>query len=162
MGRPKEYDRDKIADDLVDWAKRPDSINLCKFCATYEVMLPPSYITVWAKESTYFSQAYEFAKTCIGARREEMLNAELMHVKAYDLNAKTYDYFLRDQLVTESDQDTEKKKRLMEHEQKLKSENNQNVSDEVIKRFEDFAGIVSRAQSERKIANSNTNADEKS
>jgi len=96
-GRPPEYDRSKIANDLIEWAKKPDSINLCKFCATYEVMLPPSYISVWAKESTEFSQAYEFAKTCIGARREELLNSEQLHVKAYDLNAKTYDYFLNEQ-----------------------------------------------------------------
>ena len=97
-GRPKEFDRDKIAKDLIAWAKLPDSINLCKFCVTYEVFIPPKYIAVWAKESDTFSAAYEFAKMCLGARREEMLNSDQLHVKAYDLNAKTYDYFLNEQV----------------------------------------------------------------
>ena len=92
FGRPREHDRDAIGQALVDWSQKPDSINLCKFCALEG--LPPSYLTKWANECDYFSKAYEYAKTNIGARREEMLNMELLHVKAYDLNAKTYDYFL--------------------------------------------------------------------
>jgi hypothetical protein len=95
MGRPKEYDRDAIALALIEWAKQPDSINLNKFCALNG--LPPSYLTVWSKDSDNFSHAYEYAKTFIAFRREEMLTADQLHVKAYDLNATTYDYFLKEE-----------------------------------------------------------------
>lgn len=97
MGRPREYDRDQIAKDLIEWAKLPDSINLNKFCALHDPIIPPSYITDWARECKNFSAAYESAKLFLGFRREEMLNSEQLHVKAYDLNATTYDYFLKEE-----------------------------------------------------------------
>src|SRR5260221_9171784 len=94
VGRPREHNREQIAIDMVDWAKRPDSINLCKFCATYEPPMDPCKISIWAKECDMFRKAYNIAKAFLGYRREEMLNAESLHVKAYDLNATTYDFFL--------------------------------------------------------------------
>lgn len=97
MGRPKEWDKKKVADELIEWAKQPDSINLCKFCALHDPIIPPSYFGVWAKEDEYFSTAYEAAKSFLGFRREEWLNGEALHVKAYDLNAKTYDFFLKEE-----------------------------------------------------------------
>lgn len=92
-GRLREHDRDEIARKLVEWALQDDSINLCKFCAMNFIV--PSKISQWASEEEDFRKAYEFAKACIGARREEMLNNQQLHVKSYDLNAKTYDYFLK-------------------------------------------------------------------
>ena len=44
VGRPREYDRIKIAEDLIIWAKKESSINFCKFCAYYEPIIPPSMI----------------------------------------------------------------------------------------------------------------------
>lgn len=93
-GRPREHDRDQIALDLIEWAKKPDSINLCKFCAYYDPIIPPSKISKWALEDENFRQAYESAKMFLGFRREEWLANETLHVKAYDLNAAVYDYFL--------------------------------------------------------------------
>lgn len=95
MGRPREYDREALAASLIEWAKQPDSINLNKFCALNGI--PPSYLTAWAKDSVDFSEAYEYAKCFLGFRREEMLSSEMLHVKAYDLNATTYDYFLAEE-----------------------------------------------------------------
>lgn len=94
VGRPKEYDRERVSKALLEWAKKPDSINLCKFCAYHDPIIPPSYLSIWANEDDEFSKAYEAAKMFLGFRREEMLSAETLHVKAYDLNATTYDYFL--------------------------------------------------------------------
>ncbi len=95
IGRPQEYDKNEIANKLINWSKKDDSINLNKFCALNSI--PPSYLSVWAKESETFSQAYELAKSHLGYRREEMLTMETLHVKAYDLNAATYDYFLKEE-----------------------------------------------------------------
>lgn len=97
FGRPREHDRVQIAKDIVEWAKKEDSINLCKFCALYEPPIPPQKLTLWSKECNNFREAYDTAKMFLGFRREEWLNAEVLHVKAYDLNAQTYDYFLKEE-----------------------------------------------------------------
>jgi hypothetical protein len=97
MGRPEKYDRKQIALDLIAWAKQDDSINLCKFCCLHDPIIPPPYLSEWAKEDKDFSEAYRVAKSFLGFRREEKLNRDEMHVKAYDLNAKTYDFFLNEQ-----------------------------------------------------------------
>ena len=96
-GRPRVHDRDQIALDIIEWARKPDSINLCKFCALYDPIIAPQKLTLWAKESDSFREAYESAKLFLGFRREEWLNAEALHVKGYDLNAETYDYFMKDE-----------------------------------------------------------------
>ena len=104
FGRPREHDREKIAKDLITWAKKDSSINLNEFCALNSIV--PPKIALWAKEDDYFRSAYEEAKAYIGYRREQKLNSGELHVKAYDLNANTYDYFLkkerRDQLEYEA------------------------------------------------------------
>ena len=97
MGRPRIHDRDEIATQLIEWAQLPDSINLNGFCCSREPPMPPSKITQWAKECDNFRQAYESAKAFIGQRREIMLSQELLHVKAYDLNATTYDHFMKEE-----------------------------------------------------------------
>lgn len=94
-GRPRVHDRLQIAADLVEWAQQDTSINLCAFCADHKPPLPPSKITQWSKECELFRQAYEITVACLGARRERRLAEGTLHVKAYDLNASTYDYFLR-------------------------------------------------------------------
>lgn len=96
-GRPREHDRDQIALDLIEWAKKDDSINLNAFCCSRDHPLAPSMITNWARECDNFKRAYEFAKTFLGVRREKLLNNGRLHVKAYDLNACTYDYFLAEE-----------------------------------------------------------------
>ncbi len=104
-GRPKEHDRKQVAKDLVEWSQLETSLNLNGFCAYYK--LPPSYVSRWAKEDDLFRQAYELAKANLGERRERLLSQDLLHVKAYDLNANVYDPFLkeerREQLQFEAD-----------------------------------------------------------
>jgi len=97
VGRPRVHDREKIGLDLIEWARKEDSINLNKFCAYYEPIIPPSKLSQWALQDSEFRQAYESAKTFLGFRREEWLNQEHLHVKAYDLNATVYDYFLKEE-----------------------------------------------------------------
>jgi len=95
-GAPRTHDRSKVAQDLIEWAQRETSINLCAFCREYKVNASP--VIRWAKEDPdEFGQAYEYAKLCLGERREKMLKDNLIHVKAYDLNATTYDLFMRDE-----------------------------------------------------------------
>ncbi len=119
-GRPREHNREQIAQDMIEWARKDDSLNLNKFCALYDPPIPPSKITHWAKEEEGFRQAYESTKAFIGFRREEKLNANELHVKAYDLNATTYDHFLK-----------EERRQQAEFEAALKSDENQKVDDKI-------------------------------
>lgn len=149
MARPREHDRMQIAKDLLEWAKQSDSINLNKFCANN--LIAPSKLSLFAKEDEIFRQAYELSKAFIAYRREEWLNQESLHVKAYDLNAATYDYFLR-----------EEKRLQAEFEANLKKETETNVSEEVKQMFSQTMNQLSSLQSERKIAESKIKIDTKS
>lgn len=94
-GRPREHDREQIAIDIIEWAKKEDSINVNKFCAYYDPIIPPTNLSIWSSQDDEFRKAYECAKSFLGFRREELLNKNKLHVKAYDLNACTYDLLLR-------------------------------------------------------------------
>ena len=94
-GQPKKWDREKIFHDLLEWSKQDDSINLCAFCDIMD--LPPSMLVQFSKEEPEYVKAYELTKSRLGARRERKLSDTTLHVKAYDLNATNYDYFLREE-----------------------------------------------------------------
>jgi predicted amidophosphoribosyltransferase len=145
-GRPREHDREKIAHDLIEWAKKDDSINLNKFCAFNEIV--PSKISQWAKEDDNFRQAYELAKSFIGYRREEMLNREELHVKAYDLNATNYDYFLRDE-----------KRQQSEFEAALKSQEIEKYTQDDLNKYQSLMSQLDKLQSDLKNADSNNNSE---
>lgn len=142
-GRPREHDREQIAIDMIKWAEKYDSINLCKFCALYEPKIPPYKLSIWAKEDEEFRKAHEIAKAFLGFRREEWLNTEKLHVKGYDLNAQTYDFFLK-----------EEKRQQAEFESSLKSQEQIAVSEHDNKRFDDLMQQIKELQSDRSIASS--------
>ena len=132
-GRPRKHDREQISIDLIEWAKKPDSINLCKFCALYDPPIPPSMITNWAREDEEFRRTLETARAFLGFRREEWLNTENLHVKGYDLNASTYDFFLK-----------EEKRQQAEFESSLKKEETQQNAGPVL--LESFQALMSMMQ----------------
>ncbi len=154
MGRPREHNRDQIAADLIEWAKKPDSINLCKFCCSREPPLNPRKLSDWAKECDNFRGSYDTAKAFLGARREEWLNQEHLHVKAYDLNAANYDYFLK-----EEKQDQQK------YESLLKADEAKAVDASFNDKFDKFNKAIDQARESSKALKSsdiNSNADAKS
>jgi len=119
MGRPRLHDREQIAEDLVAWAQLSTSINMNGFCATRDPPLAPSFVTNWAREDSDFRAAYDSAKAILGMRREQRLSDGSLHLKAYDLNAKVYDHFLKEewkesikfesQVAKEKEEETEHK-----------------------------------------------------
>lgn len=96
-GRPRVHEPLKLADELIEWAKQEDSINLNAFCCTRDPLLPYSSYKSILEVSKEFSAAHEIAKQFIAYRRESWLNEERLHVKSYDLNALTYDQFLKEE-----------------------------------------------------------------
>lgn len=109
-GRPREHDRDKISIELIEWAKKEDSINFNKFCCTREPPIPATKLLLWAKEDDKFRMAYETAKAFLGCRREEWLSKEMLHVKAFDLNATVYDLIAKDEKMEMSSYDASLRK----------------------------------------------------
>lgn len=94
MVRLREYDRDDIAMQLIEWAQKDDSINLNAFCG--KLLIDPHKISEWARQEESFRSAYRLAKSLIAARREMRLSENTLHQKAYDLNASVYDHFLKE------------------------------------------------------------------
>lgn len=160
-GRPREHDRDAIAEELIEWAKKEDSINLCGFCCSREPPLAPTKVTDWARECSRFRVAYETAKMFIGARREANLNKGKLHVKAYDLNATVYDHFLKDEKRLQMELELDIKKQLIEWEAKLKSSGNV-VDEAVLEQFNALMGQLSALQEARKMADKSKRAESKS
>jgi hypothetical protein len=104
-GRPRVHDRESIAEELIEWAKLPDSINFNKFCCTREPPIPASKLLQYSKDCDQFRAAYETAKTFIASRREEWLSKDQLHVKAYDLNATVYDLFAKDDKIENAERE---------------------------------------------------------
>jgi len=104
MGRPG-HDIDEMAIALLEWAKKPTSLNLCGFSA--EHLISPRTVMHWAKTNEHFLRAYETVKGILGDRREQMLSEGKLHKSAYEKNTNTYDLYSkeesREQLTFESD-----------------------------------------------------------
>lgn len=94
VGRPLKYDRREYAIKLLDWAMKPESLNLNQFCA--DNFIPHCYISKWAHENKEFNNAYQAVLQKLAYRREQALREGKLHVKAYDLNIKVYDKVKRD------------------------------------------------------------------
>lgn len=144
MARPRKHDREKLAEELVLWAKKPDSINLNKFCAMN--LIAPSKIAFWAKDDEEFRTAYEIAKSFLAYRREELLNLDELHVKAYDLNATTYDFFLR-----------EERRQQAQFEAELKAQEDKAVADSFIDKYDSFMQQLEKLQGDSALRNADSN-----
>ena len=152
VGRPREHDREQIAIDIIQWAKKVDSINLNKFCALYKPPFPPKKLSEWAKENDEFRESYEIAKAFLAFRREEKLNSEELHVKAYDLNAAAYDYFIKEEKMAQA-----------QFEASLKTQTDSHIDEKIMENFDrTMKQLDSLQSSARKIDESKSNNEQKS
>lgn len=94
-GRPREHDRSKIAQDMILWARKEDSLNLNGFCA--DCLIPPQKLSEWAKEDSEFREVLWVVKSFLARRREKCVSEGTLHQKAYDLNAKVYDALIKEE-----------------------------------------------------------------
>jgi hypothetical protein len=114
-GRPREYDAEKIADELVEWAKQEDSINIAQFCADRGYL--PGLIWRLEKESEDFSYAYTISRLKLAERRERMLNTDLLNYGAWQRYQRGYDPFLAKEEDEKDDKDAARKKDVVVTEQ---------------------------------------------
>lgn len=95
IGRERTYDREKIAQEMIEWAQLDSSVNLNGFCAIK--LIPPGTLLRWKDEEHSFRESYELVKSILGNRREKMVSDGSLHVKAFAINATNYDKFLKEE-----------------------------------------------------------------
>lgn len=67
-GRPREYDRLKIGDDLIEWAKNnPDCLTIPHFATS--IGLHSRILINWCEQDSEFRDKYMLAKEIIGLNR---------------------------------------------------------------------------------------------
>lgn len=114
-GRPREYDAEKIAQELIEWSKDEESINIAQFCADRGYL--PGLIWRLEKESEDFSYAYTLARLKLAERRERLMNNNLLNYGAWQRYQRGYDPFLAKDEKQEKDEDAERRKGIVESEQ---------------------------------------------
>jgi len=112
-GRPREYDAEKIADELLEWVKDEESINFVQFCADRGYL--PGLIWRLDQENEEFSYAYSIAKMKLAERRERFLNAEILNYGAYQRYQSSYDPFLKRHEKDDKDEDAARAKGIAQH-----------------------------------------------
>jgi hypothetical protein len=113
-GRPREYDAQKIADELIEWSKDEESINIAQFCADRGYL--PGLIWRLEKESEDFSYAYTIARLKLAERRERLMNNNLLNYGAWQRYQRGYDPFLEKDEDSKDDKDAARKKGIVETE----------------------------------------------
>jgi len=114
-GRPREYDPQKIADELLEWSKDEESINIAQFCADRGYL--PELIWRLEKESEDFSYAYTISRLKLAERRERLLNHDLLNYGSWQRYQRGYDPFLAKEEDDKEDKDTLRKKGIADTEQ---------------------------------------------
>ena len=98
-GRPPKHDWYSIFKDMDEWSKTDACISINAFVAQHKSDVTPRMLiekaALYDDDNKYFSCTYELVKSRIGARRESNLSLGTLHAKAYDLNAKAYDYVMK-------------------------------------------------------------------
>jgi len=95
-GRPREWDIDYLNQEILHWARLPNSLNINAFCHSLNPEIDPDYLLQLVKKNPEFSRTYRIVKTYLAARREEANSEKLLGEKAYVANLKHYDLFLKE------------------------------------------------------------------
>ena len=115
QGRPREYDPQKIIEEMLEWVKDDDSINFAGFCADRGYL--PGLIWRLEQESQDFEDAYTLVKMKLAEKRERYLNADALNYGAWQRYQAGYDPFLSKAEDEEKDKDAARKKGIVENEQ---------------------------------------------
>lgn len=159
MGRPREHDRKKIAQELLEWSTNPTAFNLIQF--TRPRMLSVTKLPGWAEEDEEFREALKLAKESIAMNRFEATLEGALPYADYAKNEAQYDP-MRDRF-----QQRERRLELDVKKEEIKytAEMRKEVETEDKKQLEvDFNKFLDQISSlsNRKIDDSNISNDKKS
>ncbi len=96
MGRPQEWDREYIMQEMLAWAKLPDSLNINAFCTSLDPEIDPDYLLRLSKETEDFRRVYRIVKAYLATRREEANSEKMLSDKAFSSGLRNYDLFLKE------------------------------------------------------------------
>jgi len=156
-GAPRTYDREKIANDILEWVKLDSSINLCEFCALN--LIPANIILRWSREDDEFRTTYDIVRQFIGFRREQKLAEGKLHVKAYDLNAKTYDRFLKEEAREEKDYEATITMKIEEYKSCLKKQEQNELAKLMQPQFDAWFNMMQNQRKDLNIEDSSISTD---
>lgn len=152
-GRPREYDRMKIVNDFIQYAKtHPDCLTVP--CFTSTIGINSQMMNHWANEDEGFRLAFIEGKELIGLNRLKAVSANLLERSMYSQVVGNFDSDINIY------QRAEKK-----FESSLKQQEHAVVSEADAKKLDAFVKQVSDAQVSslaRKMEASKSNADAKS
>ena len=148
-GRPRKYDLELEAKELLDFSLKDECLSLEDFTNLKEYCA--SDLSRFASESLEFCEALKKAKERIGNRREKKANTNEMNYGVWSRSARLYQIPLSLSEDQVKENELERKMRLVEYEMKLKSKIDSNVTENILSQFNDLMHQLSGLQSSRKI-----------
>lgn len=119
-GRPRKYDLELEAKELLDFSLKDECLSLVDFTHLKEYCA--SDLSRFSSESLEFCEALKKAKERIGNRREKKVNTNELNYGVWSRSARLYEKILRDEEEESKDLETERKMKLLEYELKLKAQ----------------------------------------
>jgi hypothetical protein len=150
-GRPRKYNLEKEAQDLLEFIKRDDCLSLEDFTNDKEYL--SQELSGFAQGSEVFALALKKAKEVIGRRREDFVSKGRMNSSVWNRSARLYSKNLKEEEEHEKDLDLNRKMKLIEYEYKMKSSTSSNITEEAQAHFNQLMTqfTLSQSQSQRKI-----------
>jgi hypothetical protein len=97
FGRPREHDREDVARQMIEWAKREDSLTLTGFSA--KTMISSTIIRNWRSLDPNFRALTDIIYDIIAERRERKYNAGEIKDRSYSIHSRVYDGYLDEKLL---------------------------------------------------------------
>ena len=95
-GRPREYDPEYLMQEILIWARLPNSLNINAFCSSVRPEIDPEYLKELVRKDKEFSRVYRIVKSYLATRREEAVTEKVLSETAFNRNLHHYDKFLYD------------------------------------------------------------------
>ncbi len=125
-GRPREHDRKKIAQELLEWSTNPTAFNLIQFSRPRSIDV--TKLPEWASEDDEFRQALQLAKQSIAINRFEAAIEGALPFSEVHRNEHNYDPLHKAHARDEKEFDLQLELRKLDHAHKLKKEENKDLS----------------------------------
>ncbi len=141
-GRPVKYDREVLAQDIMDWVQDEDHWSIkpwrIKHRLTYEI------VQDMREDSDTFRQAYAYAMDVIADRRERMNHADELKDSLYNQHLHTYD---RDRIGVEDNREDKKMKREIKIKETSDAKDLLNRDPIINQKYEDLMNQISALRS---------------
>lgn len=144
-GRPRKYDYEKEAKDLLEWSLKEDSYNILAFVNPKEYTFNTMLRFIEGSEA--FAEAFQKAYQRCAQRREKMLNQKKLNYGIWERYADLYDPSLA---LHEELKETRKAK--------LRAQEQEQIDENYLKKFDAHMEMMREKQSQSKSSRNNTDS----